>query len=98
MRTRLLMSTRRSPDRGADLCRAIDRSRAVQIVEAGRSPFRLTRRSINPARTDYTAGSARSANSSVRTVLYEAPCHADEAVKGCSQLKSWAMRIARRAA
>lgn len=56
------------------------------------------RRSISPARSTTPTGSARSAIGSLRTALYDAGhIILIKPLKGCSQLKSWAMRIARRA-
>ena len=86
-------------DRGADLCRGDRRSGAVQIVEAGRGAFRADAEEVSVRRDRLSpAGSARSATRRCATALYEA-AHIilTRPVKGCAQLKSWAMRIARRA-
>ena len=49
--TGLLMSTPGSrPDRGADLCQRDRRSGPVQIVEAGRSPFRVNAEEVSVRR------------------------------------------------
>jgi len=48
--------------------------------------------------TSYTGRISKIGDASVRTALYEAAhIMLTKAVKGCSELKSWAMRIARRA-
>jgi len=81
-----------------ELCQRDRRSRAVQIVESRRSPFGLTDEvSIRRDRTT-PAGSDKIGDSScAHGARRGRPCQADEDVKGCSQLKRWAMRIARRA-
>jgi transposase len=60
--------------------------------------FGLTPKKYQSGETDYTGRISKIGDSSVRTALYEA-AHVmlTKPVKGCSQLKSWAMRIARRA-
>src|SRR5690349_17451858 len=56
------------------------------------------RASTNPARFDVTGRISKIGDAGVREALYQA-AHVmlTKAVKGCSELKSWAMRIARRA-
>src|SRR5882672_6139788 len=74
-----------------------DPARFTSSKQAG-SHFGLTPRKYQSGETDYTGRISKIGDSSVRTVLYEA-AHVmlTKPVKGCSQLKSWAMRIARRA-
>ena len=59
--------------------------------------FGLTPRKYQSGETDYTGRISKIGDASVRTALYEA-AHIllIKPIKGCSQLKSWAMRIARR--
>jgi transposase len=60
--------------------------------------FGLTPKKHQSGETDYTGRISKIGDGSVRTVLYEAAhIMLTKPVKGCSQLKSWAMRIARRA-
>ena len=60
--------------------------------------FGLTPKKYQSGETDYTGRISKIGDSSVRTVLYEA-AHVilTKPLKGCSALKSWATRIARRA-
>ncbi|MGY3611296.1 MULTISPECIES: IS110 family RNA-guided transposase, partial [unclassified Bradyrhizobium] len=60
--------------------------------------FGLTPKKHQSGETDYTGRISKIGDGAVRTALYEA-AHVmlTKPVKGCSQLKSWAMRIARRA-
>jgi transposase len=60
--------------------------------------FGLTPKRHQSGETDYTGRISKIGDGSVRTALYEAAhLMLTKPVKGCSQLKSWAMRIARRA-
>jgi transposase len=60
--------------------------------------FGLTPKKHQSGETDYTGRISKIGDGAVRTVLYEAAhIMLTKPVKGCSQLKSWAMRIARRA-
>lgn len=60
--------------------------------------FGLTPKKHQSGETDYTGRISKIGDGSVRTVLYEAAhIMLTKPLKGCSQLKSWAMRIARRA-
>jgi transposase len=60
--------------------------------------FGLTPKRYQSGETDYTGRISKIGDGSVRTALYEAAhIMLTKPVKGCSQLKSWAMRIARRA-
>jgi transposase len=60
--------------------------------------FGLTPRKYQSGQTDVTGRISKIGDAAVRTALYEA-AHIvlTKPIKGCSQLKSWAMRIARRA-
>jgi transposase len=74
-----------------------DPSRFRSSKQAG-AHFGLTPKKYQSGETDYTGRISKIGDSSVRTVLYEAAhIMLTKPVKGCSQLKSWAMRIARRA-
>jgi transposase len=59
--------------------------------------FGLTPKKYQSGETDYTGRISKIGDASVRTALYEA-AHIllVKPIKGCAQLKSWAMRIARR--
>jgi len=60
--------------------------------------FGLTPKKYQSGQTDYTGRISKIGDRSVRTALYEAAhIMLTKPLKGCSQLKSWAMRVARRA-
>jgi transposase len=60
--------------------------------------FGLTPKRHQSGETDYTGRISKIGDGSVRTALYEAAhIMLTKPIKGCSKLKSWAMRIARRA-
>ena len=60
--------------------------------------FGLTPKKYQSGQTDVTGRISKIGDASVRTALYEAAhIMLTKPIKGCSQLKSWAMRIARRA-
>lgn len=60
--------------------------------------FGLTPRKYQSGQTDYSGRISKKGDALVRTVLYEAAhIMLTKPVKGCATLKSWAMRIARRA-
>jgi transposase len=60
--------------------------------------FGLTPKKYQSGETDYTGRISKVGDASVRTALYEAAhIMLTKPLKGCAQLKSWAMRIARRA-
>ena len=85
-------------DRRADLCQRDRRSRTVQIVEAGWSAFRADAKEVSIRRDRLHRRDQQDRRRSVRTALYEAAnVMLTQPVKGCSPLKSWAMRIAKRA-
>src|SRR5258707_784625 len=74
-----------------------DPARFKSSKQAG-AHFGLTPKKHQSGETDYTGRISKIGDASVRTALYEA-AHVmlTKPLKGCSQLKSWAMRIARRA-
>ena len=60
--------------------------------------FGLTPTRYQSGETDYTGRISKQGDGSVRTALYEAAhCIMCKPLKGCSALKSWAMRLAKRA-
>ena len=60
--------------------------------------FGLTPRKYQSGETDYSGRISRIGDAAVRTALYEAAhIMLVKPLKGCTELKSWAMRIARRA-
>ena len=60
--------------------------------------FGLTPKKFQSGETDYSGRISKIGDGSVRTALYEAAhLMLTKPIKGCSQLKSWTMRIARRA-
>ena len=59
--------------------------------------FGLTPKKYQSGQTDYTGRISKIGDAAVRTALYEAAhIMLIKPLKGCTQLKSWAMRIARR--
>jgi transposase len=98
-RTRLLMSTPAvGPIVALTYASAIDDPRRFRSSKQAGAHFGLTPKKYQSGETDYTGRISKIGDGSVRTALYEA-AHVmlTRPVKGCSQLKSWAMRIARRA-
>jgi transposase len=98
-RTRLLMSTPAvGPIVALTYASAIDDpARFTSSKQAG-AHFGLTPKKYQSGETDYTGRISKIGDSAVRTALYEAAhIMLTKPVKGCSQLKSWAMRIVRRA-
>ena len=98
-RTRLLMSTPAvGPIVALTYASAIDDpARFTSSKQAG-AHFGLTPKKHQSGETDYTGRISKIGDGSVRTALYEAAhIMLTKPVKGCSQLKSWAMRIAKRA-
>jgi transposase len=60
--------------------------------------FGMTPKKYQSGETDYTGRISKHGDASVREALYEAAhLMLTKPIKGCSELKSWAMRIARRA-
>ena len=74
-----------------------DPSRFTSSKQAG-PLFGLTPKKYQSGETDYSGRISKNGDASVREALYEA-AHIilTKPIKGCAQLKSWAMRIARRA-
>jgi transposase len=98
-KARLLMST---PAVGPIIsltyaCAIDDPSRFTSSKRAG-PLFGLTPKKYQSGETDYSDRISKNGDASVREALYEA-AHIilTKPIKGCAQLKSWAMRIARRA-
>src|ERR1700710_2352861 len=99
MRTRLLMSTPAvGPIVALTYASAIDDPERFKSSKRGGAHFGLTPKKYQSGETDYTGRISKIGDASVRTALYEA-AHVmlTRPVKGCTQLTSWAMRIARRA-
>jgi len=98
-KARLLMSTPAvGPIISLTYASAIDDpSRFASSKRAG-PLFGLTPKKYQSGETDYTGRISKNGDASVREALYEA-AHIilTKSIKGCAQLKSWAMRIARRA-
>jgi transposase len=96
---RLLMSTPAvGPIISLTFATAIDDpSRFTSSKRAG-PHFGLTPKKYQSGETDYTGRISKLGDASTREALYEA-AHIilTKPIKGCSELKSWAMRIARRA-
>jgi transposase len=98
-KARLLMSTPAvGPIVSLTFASAIDDpSRFTSSKKAG-PLFGLTPKKYQSGETDYSGRISKMGDASVREVLYEAAhIMLTKPLKGCSQLKSWAMRIARRA-
>jgi transposase len=99
VRTRLLMTTPAvGPIVSLTYASAIDDPARFKSSKQAGAHFGLTPKKYQSGETDYTGRISKIGDASVRTALYEA-AHIilTKPVKGCSQLKSWAMRIARRA-
>jgi transposase len=98
-RTRLLMSTPAvGPIVALTYASAIDDPSRFKSSKQAGAHFGLTPKKYQSGETDYTGRISKIGDSSVRTALYEAAhIMLTKPLKGCSQLKSWAMRIARRA-
>lgn len=98
-RAKLLMSTPAvGPVISLTYASAIDDpSRFASSKRAG-PLFGLTPKKYQSGETDYSGRISKNGDASVREALYEA-AHIilTKPIKGCAQLKSWAMRIARRA-
>jgi transposase len=99
LRTRLLMSTPAvGPIVALTYVSAIDDPSRFKSSKQAGAHFGLTPKKHQSGETDYTGRISKIGDASVRTALYEA-AHVmlTKPLKGCSALKSWAMRIARRA-
>jgi transposase len=97
--TRLLMSVPCvGPIVALTYASAIDEPARFKSSKQIGAHFGMTPRKYQSGETDYTGRISKIGDGSVRTALYEA-AHIilTKPVKGCSMLKSWAMRIARRA-
>ena len=71
---------------------------AFNVVESRRAVFRYDANAISVRATDYSGRISKKGDSSVRAVLYEAGhLILTRPPKRCTALKSWAMRIAKRA-
>jgi transposase len=77
---------------------AVDDPARFRSSKRAGAHFGLTPRKYQSGETDYSGRISKIGDASVREALYQA-AHVilTKPVKGCSQLKSWAMRIARRA-
>ena len=98
-RARQLMSTPAvGPIVSLTYVSAIDDPGRFKSSKQAGAHFGLTPKKHQSGETDYTGRISKIGDSSVRTALYEA-AHVmlTKPLKGCTQLKSWAMRIARRA-
>jgi transposase len=98
-KARLLMSTPAvGPIVSLTFASAIDDpSRFTSSKRAG-PLFGLTPKKYQSGETDYSGRISKTGDASVREALYEAAhIMLTKPIKGCAQLKSWAMRIARRA-
>ena len=98
-KARLLMSTPAvGPIVALTYASAIDdpgRFKSSKLVGAH---FGLTPKKYQSGQTDYTGRISKIGDASVRTALYEAAhIMLTKPLTGCSELKSWAMRLARRA-
>jgi transposase len=98
-RTRLLMSTPAvGPIVALTYASAIDDPARFKSSKQVGAHFGLTPKKYQSGETDYTGRISKIGDGSVRTALYEAAhIMLTKPLKGCSALKSWAMRIARRA-
>jgi transposase len=98
-RTRLLMSTPAvGPIVALTYAAAIDDPARFKSSKRTGPHFGLTPKKYQSGETDYSGRISKVGDASVREALYQA-AHVmlTKPVKGCSQLKSWAMRIAKRA-
>jgi transposase len=98
-KARLLMSTPAvGPIIALTYASAIDDPGRFKSSKQVGAHFGLTPKRHQSGETDYTGRISKIGDGSVRTALYEAAhLMLTKPIKGCSQLKSWAMRIARRA-
>jgi transposase len=76
---------------------AIDDPRRFKSSKRVGAHFGLTPKKYQSGQTDYSGRISKIGDATVRTALYEAAhIMLIKPIKGCSALKSWAMRIARR--
>ena len=98
-KARLLMSTPSvGPIVALTYASAIDDPARFRSSKQAGAHFGLTPKKYQSGETDYTGRISKIGDAAVRTALYEA-AHVmlTKPVKGCTELKSWAMRIAKRA-
>ncbi|HEY2758175.1 MAG TPA: IS110 family transposase [Pseudolabrys sp.] len=97
-KARLLMSTPAvGPIVALTYASAIDDPGRFKSSKRVGPHFGLTPRKYQSGQTDVTGRISKIGDATVRTALYEAAhIMLIKPIKGCSQLKSWAMRIARR--
>jgi transposase len=98
-KARLLMSTPAvGPIVALTYASAIDDPGRFKSSKRVGAHFGLTPKRYQSGETDYTGRISKIGDGSVRTALYEAAhIMLTKPIKGCSGLKSWATRIARRA-
>lgn len=98
-RARLLMSTPAvGPIVALTYAAAIDDPARFKSSKIAGAHFGLTPKKYQSGQTDYTGRISKIGDAAVREALYQAAnVMLTKPVKGCPQLKSWAMRIARRA-
>jgi transposase len=98
-KARLLMSTPAvGPIVSLTYASAIDDPARFKSSKQVGAHFGLTPKRYQSGETDYTGRISKVGDGSVRTALYEAAhIMLTKPIKGCSKLKSWAMRIAKRA-
>jgi len=98
-RTRLLMSTPAvGPIVSLTYASAIDDPARFKSSKQVGAHFGMIPKKYQSGETDYTGRISKIGDASVRTALYEsANLILTKPIKGCTHLKSWAMRIARRA-
>ena len=98
-KTRLLMTTPAvGPIVALTYASAVDDPARFKSSKAAGAHFGLTPKKYQSGETDITGRISKIGDAAVREALYQA-AHVmlTKPVKGCSELKSWAMRIARRA-
>jgi transposase len=96
---RLLMSTPAvGPIISLTFATAIDDPARIKSAKQAGPLFGLTPKKYQSGETDYSGRITKNGDASVREALYEA-AHLilTKPIKGCTQLKSWATRVARRA-
>jgi transposase len=86
------------PNRLLDLCGGDRRTRTLKSSKWVGLHFGLTPTKYQSGQTDFSGRISKIGDASVRAVLYEAAhIMLTKPLKGCSELKSWAMKMARRA-
>jgi transposase len=98
VKAKLLMSTPAvGPIVALTYASAIDDPGRFKSSKRVGAHFGLTPKKYQSGETDYTGRISKIGDASVRTALYEAAhIMLVKPIKGCSALRSWAMRIARR--